>query len=266
MLIDFHIHAFPDELAERAISALIGNAQIPCYTNGAIGDTRRLLAEQGTDLAVLLPIATKPAQQFKINTWAAEQTGDRIVSFGSVHPNAPDVVDELHRIKSLGLKGVKLHPDYQDVFLFEGKMKPIYRLCEELELPVIIHMGYDPVSPLVRHAMPYHLAAVNEAFPDLKIIGAHLGGMFAWEEVLFYLCGRENIWLDTSYLTGEIDAKLMTAIIKKHGADKILFASDCPWHTPQMELEFIETLPLSEAEKERIYWKNAVELLKIDIQ
>ena len=265
MLVDFHIHAFPDEIAERAISTLIGNAHIPCYTSGTIGDTRRLLAEQKTDVGVLLPIATKPAQQSKANTWAAEQSGNGVISFGTVHPDAPDVADELRRIKSLGLKGIKLHPDYQVSFLFEEKMKPIYRLCEELKLPVVIHMGHDPVSPLVRHAMPYHLAAVGEAFPGLKIIGAHLGGMYAWEEVLYDLCGRKNIWLDTAYLAGEIDARLMTAIIKKHGAEKILFASDCPWHPPQMERELIETLPLSDAEKERIYWMNAAELLEISV-
>jgi predicted TIM-barrel fold metal-dependent hydrolase len=264
MLIDFHIHAFSDEIAERALKTLINNAHIPCYTNGTVSDTRRLLAEQGVDYGVLLPIATKLSQQSKLNTWAAEQAGGSIIPFGTVHPDAPDVVDELHRIQSLGLKGVKLHPDYQGVFLFEEKMTSVYRVCEELELPIIIHMGHDPVSPKIRRAMPYHLIAINETFPKLKIIGAHLGGMYAWEEVLHYLCGRKNIWFDTSYLTGEIDTALMTAIIKKHGADKILFGSDCPWHTPQSEQELIELLPLSEADKELIYWKNAAELLRVE--
>ena len=264
MLIDFHIHAFKDEIAERAINTLINMADIPAYTNGTISNTHRFLEEQGVDYCVLLPIATKPSQQSTINTWVAEQACDRIIPFGTVHPDAPDLVNELHRILSLGLKGVKLHPDYQDVFLFEEKMNPIYKYCEALALPIIIHMGYDPVSPKIRHAMPYHLVAINESFPKLKIIGAHLGGMHAWEEVLFYLCGRKNIWFDTSYLAGEgIDPKLMTAIIKKHGAGKILFGSDCPWHTPQIEKDLIESLPLSTAEKERIYWQNAVELLGI---
>ena len=263
MLIDFHVHAFADEIAERALSTLKGIVDIPNYTNGTIADTRRLLAVQGIDYGVLLPIATKPSQQHRINTWAAEQAGDRIIPFGTVHPDAPDVVDELHRIKSLGLKGVKIHPDYQGVFLFEEKMNPVYKYCEELGLPLIIHMGHDPVSSKSRHAMPYHLLAINDTYPRLKIIGAHLGGMYAWEEVLYYLCGKNNIWFDTSYLAGEgIDPELMTAIIRKHGADKILFGSDCPWHTPQMERELIETLPLSEAEKEQIYWKSAVELLE----
>ena len=263
MLIDFHVHAFADEIAERAISTLIDHAKIPSYTNGTVGDTRQFLATQGVGFGVLLPIATKPSHQHKINTWAAQQAGGRIIPFGSIHPDAPDVVDELHRIKSLGLKGLKLHPDYQGVFLFEEKMKPIYKTCEELALPVIIHVGHDPVSPFVRHAMPYHLTAINEAYPRLKIISAHLGGMYAWEEVMFYLCGRKNIWFDTAYLSGEIDTGLMTAVIRKHGADKILFGSDCPWHTPLMERELIESLPLSEAEIERIYWQNAAELLEI---
>ena len=265
MLIDFHIHAFSDEIAERAINTLIKHADIPCYTNGTVNDTCRLLTEQGADYGVLLPIATKPAQQFKINTWSAEQAGGMIIPFGTVHPDASDVEEELYRIKSLGLKGVKFHPDYQGFFLFEEKMKPVFKICEALELPVIIHMGYDPVSPLVRHAMPYHLIAINEAFPKLKIIGAHLCGMYAWDEVLHYLCGRKNIWFDTSYLAGEIDPKQITAVIKKHGAEKILFGSDCPWHTPKMERELIETLPITEAEKERIYWKNAAELLEISL-
>ncbi|MDR0196667.1 MAG: amidohydrolase family protein [Oscillospiraceae bacterium] len=263
MLIDFHVHAFTDEIAEKAISTLISNAQIPCYTNGTVGDTRRLFNEWGVDYGVLLPIATKPAQQLRINNWAAEQAAGGIIPFGTVHPDAPDVGEELRRIKSLGLKGIKLHPDYQGFFLFEEKMKPIYKACEELGLPIVIHMGHDPVSPLTRHAMPYHLVAINEEFPALKIIGAHLGGMFAWEEVLHYVCGRENIWLDTSYLAGEISAEMMTSVIKKHGAEKILFASDCPWHTPKQETEFIETLPLSPEEKEKIYWKNAAKLLKM---
>ncbi|MDR0223066.1 MAG: amidohydrolase [Oscillospiraceae bacterium] len=263
MLIDFHVHAFADEIAEKAIKTLIANAQIPCYTDGTAGDTRRRLKEWGADYGVLLPIATKPSQQVTINNWAAKQAGGGIIPFGTVHPASPDAAGELRRIKSLGLKGIKLHPDYQDTFLFDEKMGPIYKTCEELELPVVIHMGYDPVSPLTRHAMPYHLVAVNDEFPKLKIIGAHLGGMFAWDEVSRYLCGRRNIWLDSSYLAGEIDAKTMTGIIARHGADRILFASDCPWHTPKQEKEFIETLGLSEGEKERIYWKNAAELLEM---
>lgn len=269
MLIDFHVHAFADEIAQKAVVALNGNSGFTCHTDGTVDSARRLLAEEGVDYGVILPIATKPTQQRKINDWAsgigsgssAESAG--IIPFGTVHPDAPDVEEELHRIKSLGLKGIKLHPDYQNTFLFDDKMRVIYRSCAELGLITVFHMGHDPVSPYVRHAMPCHLAEVNDAFPDLKAVGAHLGGMYAWEEVARYLCGRRNIWLDTSFLAGYISPELMTHIIKKHTAERILFASDCPWHTPKQERGFIETLPLTEREKELIYQKNASDLLEL---
>jgi len=266
MLIDFHVHAFADEIAQKAVAVLEGNSGFPCYTDGTVADARRLLAENGVDRGVMLPIATKPTQQRKINDWAAGFVGDSvIVPFGTVHPDSPDAEEELHRVKSLGLKGIKLHPDYQNVFLFDEKMRVIYRACAELGLFLVIHMGHDPVSPYVRHAMPCHLAEVNDAYPDLKVVGAHLGGMYAWEEVAHYLCGRNNIWLDTSFLAGYITPELMTHIIKKHAAERVLFASDCPWHTPAEERGFIETLPLAEREKDLIYCKNAIELLELPL-
>jgi len=267
--VDFHVHAFADEIAEKAITVLNGNSGFSPYTNGTISETRRLLLKWGADYGVMLPIATKPTQQLKINNWASEQKHAKtaesagIIPFGSVHPDADDIPEELARIKSLGLKGIKLHPDYQNAFLFDEKMRVIYKNCAELGLILVLHMGHDPVSPYVRHAMPCHLAEIADAYPALKIVGAHLGGMFAWEEVARYLCGKKNVWLDTAFLAGYINPELFTAIIRKHTAERILFASDCPWHTPEQERGFIETLPLSESERERIYCGNAEELLGV---
>ncbi len=263
MLIDFHTHAYTDALAERAMSTLMHTADIAAYTNGTISDLSEKLTSWNIDYGVMLPIATKPSQQKKINDWAAEVNGGRIISYGTVHPYAEDLIEEIHRLKDLGLKGIKLHPDYQGVYLFDDKMHPLYKEAELLDLPIIIHMGYDPVCPFERHAMPYHLLEVAEKYPKLKIIGAHMGGMKSWEEVYYYICGIKNIWLDTSYTSGEIVKDIMLKIIKKHGADRILFGSDLPWHKPEMELALIEELGLSSEEKEKIYYKNAVDLLKL---
>jgi len=269
MFIDFHTHAFTDDIAERAMTKLKETAETDCYTDGTVFDLREKLTEWGVDFGVLLPIATKPSQQRTINDWAASENKGNLISFGTVHPDAPseEIAEELSRIKALGLKGIKLHPDYQGAFLFENKMKPIYKNCEELELPVIIHMGYDPVSPVIRRAMPSHLPEITEKYPKLKIIAAHLGGMFAWEEVLHCVAGihNKNIWLDTSYIADYIEPALMLEIVKKQGAERVIFGSDCPWHTPLQEKELIESLPFTEKEKELIYYKNAAEILKISI-
>lgn len=265
MIIDCHVHAFVDNIAERVIPKLSETAKITANSDGTEKDTRRILTELGIDYGVMLPIATKPTQQHTINGWAAEINHGNIISFGTVHPYAQDALDELERIKALGLKGVKLHPDYQNVFLFEDKMLPIFVKCAELGLPVVIHMGYDPASPLTHHAMPQDLVSIHEKVPDLKLIGAHMGGMYQWEAVYKYLAGMNNLWLDTAYTAGFLDEKLMLDIIRKHGANKILFASDLPWHKPTAELEMIGRLPLSEKERELILWENAADLLRINM-
>ncbi|MCL1822820.1 MAG: amidohydrolase [Oscillospiraceae bacterium] len=267
MFIDFHTHAFADEIAERAMARLYETAsddspEKPC-TDGTAGGLREKLKACGINYGVMLPIATKPTQQKTINNWAASENKGNLIAFGTVHPDAPDIAEELGRIKELGLKGIKLHPDYQETFLFENKMQVIYKRCEELNLPVILHMGYDPISVIIRHAMPSHLPEITVKYPKLKIIAAHLGGMYAFEEVLHYIASSKQIWLDTAYIAGNIKPELLTTIIKKHGADRVLFASDCPWHEPAAEKELIQTLNLTENEKDMIFYKNAAEILEI---
>ncbi|MDR1754441.1 MAG: amidohydrolase family protein [Eubacterium sp.] len=265
-IIDFHTHAFADSIAARAMSALSATANInkeEICTDGTLDGLKAKLPDWGITNAVVLPIATKPAQQTTINNWAAEINNNGIFAFGTVHPDSEDTESELRRIKKLGLFGVKLHPDYQNFFLFEDRVKPLLKTCEQLKLPVIIHMAYDPVSVEVRHAMPCHLAAVSGEFPKLIFIGAHFGGMYAWEEVEYYLAGRDNVWLDTSFTSGYIDDGLMLSIIKKHGSDKILFGSDCPWFDPASEIKHIKSLGLSDNELDMIFYKSAEKLLKI---
>ena len=265
MIIDCHVHAFVDDIAERVISKLTAIAKIPSYSDATESDTRSHLAACGVDFGVMLPIATKPTQQHTINSWAAQVNHGSLISFGTVHPYADDVEEELERIKALGLKGVKLHPDYQGVFIFEEKMLRVFKKCAELKLPVTLHMGYDPVSPLTHHAMPQDLLYIHEKFPDLKLIGAHMGGVHQWEAVYNYVAGVPGIWLDTAYTAGLIDEGLMLEIIRKHGAEKILFASDLPWHTPKSELEMLGRLPLTERERELILWQSAAELLELEL-
>lgn len=265
MIIDTHIHAYTDSIAERVIAKLTATADCPCYTDGTISGARALLEKNGIDYGVLLPIATKPAQQTTINNWAKEVNYGSIISFGTVHPFAEDALDELDRIKALGLKGVKLHHDYQGVYIFDEHCRKIYKRCEELGLPVVAHMGYDPVSPLVHHAMPYDLIEISEQYPKLRFIGAHMGGNYAWEHVLKYAAGLPGLYFDTAFVAKDIDRKVFAEIVKKHGADRILFASDLPWSDPREEIALVEELDISDSDKDKIFYKNAAELLDLEV-
>lgn len=262
MKIDTHIHVFAENIREKAAKNLTETADLPSYTDFSEDGTRQKLRQFGIDLGVVLPIATNPAHQTTINNWAASISHDKLIAFGTVHPKADDVMEELARIKELGLFGIKLHPAYQQFFVDDKAMYPIYEKIASLGLPLCLHCGFDPVSPKVIHCMPQPLSQVLRDLPELKVIAAHMGGIRFYDDVEKYLVGT-NVYFDTSMSPVFCSQAQFARIIKDHGADKILFASDLPWSNPQDEMDMIERAKLSEEEKELIYWKNAAKLLQI---
>ncbi|MBQ7099108.1 MAG: amidohydrolase family protein [Oscillospiraceae bacterium] len=263
MLIDFHTHAFPPEIAERALRKLshdVGGV-VP-QTEGTLESLKKQMDEDGVDLSVVLAIATNPKQMHKVNDYAFRMDQDeRIVAFGSVHPEAPDALEELERIKAAGLKGVKLHPEFQGFYADDEKLKPIYRKLSELGLITLFHAGEDYGYAPPYHAMPEHLLRALGWF-DSPVVAAHWGGIGCGQQVLEKLCG-EHIFFDLSYGYGAMPKPTAQAILERHGADKLLFASDSPWHRPAWEMRLLDSLELTDEERERILWKNAKELLGI---
>ncbi|MGI6154201.1 MAG: amidohydrolase family protein [Christensenellaceae bacterium] len=263
-LIDFHMHAYSDSIAQRALQSLADTAGETPYTNGTIQDTVDKMYEWGVDYGVLMPVATKPAQQETLNNWAddIQYKYNHIYSFGTVHPRAQNIPAELGRIKRMELRGVKLHPDYQGFYLSDESLHSIYAEMEKLRLPVMFHMGYDPYSTSI-HATPKSLCAIAQKFRNLTIIGAHLGGLKMYDDVERYLVGLPNVYLDTSMCSRFCPPEQLLRIINNHGAEKILFATDCPWNLPEQELEILESIGLTDEQKSLIYYKNAAKLLNI---
>ena len=262
--IDFHVHAFADKIAQRTVDALAEVAWVKPATNGTLADTEEAMHLWGVDGFVLLSIATKPSQHLVCNNWAASVKSDHVFPFGSIHPDGDDALAELERIKSLGLYGIKLHPDYQHFFIDEERMFPIYRKCGELGLPIIFHAGLDPVSPHEIHCTPELAAAVLDKCPDTQFILAHLGGNAMWNEVESILAGQfGNLWMDTALTGSFVEEDQLGRIIEKHGADKILLASDCPWDTTDKTIAKIKRLGLSPEDEAKIFAGNAKRLLHL---
>lgn len=262
--IDFHIHAYAVKVAEKAVKVLSACPEVEqVYTDGTVLSTRDVLARCGVKYGVVLPIATKPSQTAVINDWAIKHDHGNFICFGTVHPDNDNIEHELERIAAAGLRGIKLHPDYQQCFMFEPKMQPIYRKCEELGLIISLHMGYDPVSTRTRHAMPCDLAEVAGKYPSLKLVGAHLGGMSNWERVLYYLKGADNVWLDTAFCAEFITDEMFIRLIEGFGEDKILLGSDLPWSLPTTQIDMINRQKISDSAKRKIFYENAAKLLKL---
>lgn len=262
MIIDFHTHAFPDKLAPKAMKVLSSQSAFEPWTDGTISGLKQSMDEFGIDISVVLGIATNPQQQKAVNDFLIEQNkDDRLVAFGSVHPDAPDALFELERLKAAGIKGIKLHPEYQCFYPDDEKMKPIYEKISELGLITVFHAGFDYGYPPPYHAMPENLYNALKWFSS-PVIAAHWGGQNCTEGVLEKLCDLP-VYFDISFGYGTIARPTAVKIIENHGIDKMLFGTDSPWHKPPFEKSMVELLGLSEDEKNKIYSQNAKKLLNI---
>lgn len=264
MIIDFHTHAFSETIAEKAVSKLTIISGIEPYTDGTLNGLKEKMKSENIDISVVLPVATKPSQHETINKWASDIMCENIYSFGSIHPKAENSLQETERIKALGLYGVKFHCDYQELFPDDEKVYPLYQKLASLGLPAIFHGGWDPLSPDFTYGTPQRFAKAVKDNPELTFIIAHLGGMKMWDDVETLLAGKfDNLYFDTSCLSQYIKPEQLEKIIKIHGADKILFGSDCPWDKQIEEINLINSINISEEDKEKIFYLNAKKLLKI---
>ncbi len=260
MIIDFHVHCFPDELAQKAVPMLAERAGVPALLDGTVADVKKSMKKAGIDCSVMLPIATKPTQTEKLNNWSAGIQGDGIVSFGSIHPEYRAWRSELDRIKSLGLKGIKFHPDYQGFYVDDPGMFPVYEYILSLDLIIVFHAGLDIGLPPPYHCVPERMLKVVEAFPGAKIVASHLGGFSYWDDVERFLVGKD-LYFDTSYTLGHISREQAKRIITGHDTSKILFATDSPWADQGEEIVKIRELGLDTATEKAILGDNARRLL-----
>lgn len=264
MIIDTHVHCFPDKISLRAITELSERSGLKPYTDGSLEGTRKLTKSCGVEKFVVLNISSNPKQESNVNSWAISLLADpNAIPFGSVHPKSDNKIQEIDRLYNAGIKGIKLHPDYQEFYVDDPIMDDVYKKCGQLGLIVVFHAGMDIGLPEPVHATPERMKKIVNRHPNTIFVAAHMGGFRKWDGVLEHLCGINNLYFDTGFCYSDLSPEIACKIIKSHGAYKILFASDLPWESPALTLGFIHNLNIDNKEKEMIVYKNAARLLKI---
>ncbi len=262
-IFDIHTHAFPDKLAKRATESTAQNAKIPFYHDGTFQGLCRYEQEGGASGFLLLPIATNPTSVPAVNTWAASIMGDNVYAFGSIHPDFVAYEEELDRIVALGLKGIKLHPEFQEFFVDEERMFPLYKAIFARNLIVCFHAGIDIGFPLPARGDVKRLAKVCDAFPAGRMIMAHMGGFWQYDLVCEHLVGRQNVWMDTSFAAERMKPEEIKHLVALHGAKRFLFGSDAPWAQFDVAKNAVLNAGLDEAILADIFYHNAAALLQI---
>ncbi len=261
MIIDFHTHIFPDRVAFKAIPQMEKNANVKAYHNGTLSGLVESMKRAGVDYSVVLPVVTAPRQFESINKFACEVDKiDNLISFGGIHPDTEDYKKELDLIKKYGFKGIKLHPEYQVMNINDEKYLRIMDYASELGLIITVHAGYDGAYPNERHCSPEKIADVLKHISPDKLVLAHMGSLYMWEEVEEYIVG-ENVYLDTAFSIGEMEDEQFIRMVRNHGTDRVLFATDSPWTDQKEAVEHISKMAFTQEEKDRILYENAINLL-----
>ncbi|MBR3289961.1 MAG: amidohydrolase [Clostridia bacterium] len=270
MIIDIHTHVFPDAIASKSVAFLTEKAAgaVHASTDGTLNGLKKSMRKSGVDVSVVQPVVTRPSQFDSINRFAAEINGrDGVYSFGGIHPDDETPQEHIAAIRALGLRGVKLHPDYQGVMIDDPRNIRLIRLAVETGLLVMTHAGFDVGFPELIHCPPPAAKRMLEAVygadrsrVEPRIILAHLGGYTQLDEVAAYLAG-EPVYLDVSFALPRVEPEAVLRLIRAHGADRILFGSDCPWGDQADFVARMRALPLSDAEREAIMGGNAKRIL-----
>ncbi len=261
-IIDFHTHAFPDALAERAMCQLLAETDsVTAFLDGKLSSLLASMDANGIEKSIICSIATKPGQFEPIFKWSQQIRSDRIIPLVSVHPFDPAGTDRIHRVAQEGFAGIKMHPYYQDFDIDDKRLDPLYDALQQEGLMLTMHTGFDFAFEWIDRGGPRRISDVLTRFPDLKLITTHLGSWQQWDEVETYLIGKP-IYMETSFSVKYLNHDQLRRMILAHPSDYVLFGTDSPWTDQAAEIESFEKLGLPEALLEKIFYKNAKKLLK----
>ena len=264
MNIDIHTHAFHPKIAHKAVDHLNDFYSVNCAGDGTIAHLLERERKAEMEKCVVLCAATAPAQVIPANNYAItlqKEHEDRVIAFGTVHPGYENWESELKRIKAAGIRGIKLHPDFQSFWLDDPRLLPIFEAAQK-DFVFEIHIG-DKTTPAQNPSCPYKLAAILRQFPGMRVIAAHFGGYRMWAHALDALAGNrfENLWFDTSSTTPFATPLLAKKLLGAFPRERILFGTDWPLYDPVEERQRLQRLAsLTDAEMETIM-SNATSLL-----
>ncbi len=254
-IIDTHAHIYPDKIALKATRSIGEFYDIQMALSGTVDTLLQTGRAAGISRWLVHSVAISPERVTAINDFILAQVQQRpseLIGFAAMHPDHPDVAGELRRVKLAGLKGVKLHPDFQHFCLDDDSAIAMFRACAALNMPVLVHTG-DTRYP---YSQPERMAAALDKVPDLKAICAHLGGWSVWSEAWKVLSGRKNVWVDTSSSLYAISPEEAAQVIRHYGAERAFFGTDYPMWKPDEELKRFMRVPLRDSEREGILHGN----------
>ncbi len=261
MIVDAHCHLWPDHIAAKVLAGR--PADLDPVHDGTIAGLRRTMDAARVDHAMCLGVANVARTVERTNEFIGSLDRARFTPFGTVHPGLP-VETNLKSLRDNGIRGVKLHPMFQDLSFADPRVIGLLGALAGEGITVIAHVG-EAGEGAGDKAAPRYVRAALDQIPDLTLITCHFGGYHRLDEAEEFLVGSRAI-LETSWppRLSDLDAGRLRAIIDRHGPDRVVFGSDWPMADPAAEIAAVRALGLDPAAEQAILGNNLARLLGLD--
>jgi predicted TIM-barrel fold metal-dependent hydrolase len=230
----------------------------------------RDMKESGTDKAVVMAIPDAISND-QLHDITKKHQGKLIGFAGVVDPKNPESVKILEKaVKTQGMKGLKLHPDFQSFSPSDQEIVPLLSKAAELDVPVLFHCTPGAYRKgYFGKTKPEHYDSLKASVPEAKIIIAHM----AWPRYLDLLtiAKTPGVYAETSFGLGPIaqlnGLEYTAKYLRMIGVENVLYGSD--WNgslfSQHMKdsVRLIYKLPLTDEEREMILEQNITQLLKL---
>ncbi len=190
---------------------------------------------------------------------AVAQAPDRLVGIGAVDVHRPmEAVRELRRcVRTLGFVGVRMLPWLWELPPDDRRYYPIYAECIELGVPFCTQVGHaGPLRPSEPGRPIPYLDHVACEFPELKIVGGHIG--YPWTEEMIALARKyDNVYIDTSAYKASRYPAALVEMMRGRGRHSVMFGSNFPMLTPGQCLADLPALGLDQEATQLFLGGNA---------
>ncbi len=252
-IIDTHAHIFPQKIADKAVNSISEFYKTPMKHHGYAESLIKSGDKIGVEKYLVFSTATKKEQVESINDFIISQLDEypQFIGLGTMFLGYESFKEELLKLKNKGIKGIKLHPDFQKFNFDDEGLFPVYDLLSELNMFVLTHAGDYRYG----YSHPERISKIAKKFPKLNIIAAHFGGWSQWD-IAFKELVLPNVYFDTSSTMGFAGLETAKKAFKIYDNSHIFFASDFPMWDHKSEFENLQKLNINEDVLEYVLGKN----------
>ena len=199
---------------------------------------------------------------------AVKVNPDRFYGLAGIDPTeGMEGVRSLERaVKEFGFIGAHSYPHWFELSPDDRKYYPFYAKCVELDVPIQMQVGqsliYSPKAPKKSTGRPISLDTIACDFPELKIIGIHIG--IPWHDEMIAMAWKHpNVFIGCDAHAPRYWPNSFRSYLNSYGQDKVIFGTDYPVISFSRAVSEILELGFKQEVLKKLFWNNAARIYRL---